>query len=56
MRANETSQFDEDKLEAEQLFESEDVGNPAQVQQEVRQQISRYGPSLAPPERRDRQP
>lgn len=40
-QADRGSQFDEDKLEPDQLYEKEDEGNASQVQQEVRQLISR---------------
>ena len=39
--ANRLSQFDEDKVAAEELFEPVVTEDPAQVQQEVRQSISR---------------
>lgn len=39
--ADDCSQFDEDNLESDQLQDNTNDGNPAQVQQEVRQLISR---------------
>lgn len=36
------SQFDEDKIDPEELVDNEDSQNAGQVQQDVRQLISRY--------------